>query len=145
MKVISETVPRENILTYKHWYLGEARTPRAVAEGRRHARGLIARLEGCEDRDQAAAVVGQTIAVRRDQLPDPASDEVYFADMEGLTVETLEGIPLGRVDHLFSTAANDVLVVKGDRERLLPFLWDRVIKEVDLDLGRIRVDWDPDF
>jgi len=145
VKVFSETEPRENILAYKHWYLGEAQTPRVLAEGRRHTKGVIARLEGCEDRDQAAALIGQTIAVRRDQLPEPATDEVYFADMEGLAVETLEGIPLGRVDHLFSTAANDVLVVKGDRERLLPFLWDRVVKDVDLDLGRIRVDWDPDF
>ena len=53
--------------------------------------------------------------------------------------------PLGRVDRVFATAANDVLVVDGDRERLLPFLWGRVIKNVDLDLGRIRVDWDPEF
>jgi 16S rRNA processing protein RimM len=145
VKVFSETEPRDNILTFQRWYLGASCHPRRVADGRRRGKGLVARLEGCEDRDQAAALVGSEIAIRRDQLPPPKDDEYYWADLEGLTVETLEGIPLGRVDRLFATAANDVLVVKGERERLLPFVWDRVVRDVDLDRGCMRVDWDPDF
>lgn len=58
---------------------------------------------------------------------------------------TAEGVELGRVSHLFATGANDVLVVRGKRERLLPVIWDRVILGVDLEAGLIRVDWDPDF
>lgn len=145
VKVFSETEPRENILSYSPWYLGEDPTPRTVAEGRCHGKGVVARLNGCGDRDQAAALVGLAIAIRRDQLPPPQPDEFYWADLEGLDVQTLEGVPLGRVDHLFSTPANDVLVVNGDRERLLPFLWDRVIREVDFERGLMRVDWDPEL
>lgn len=145
VKIFSDTDPRENILKFRPWYLGPKHQPCRVAEGRRQGKGLVARIDGCDDRDQAAALVGLEIAVRRDQLPPPKVDEFYWADLEGLSVETLEGAQLGRVDRLFATAANDVLVVKGDRERLLPFLWDRVIKEVDFDLGRMRVDWDPEF
>ena len=77
--------------------------------------------------------------------PSARADEFYWADLEGLSVETLDGTALGRVERLFSTAANDVLVVKGERERLLPFVWDQVVQDVDLELGRIRVDWDPEF
>ena len=145
VKVFSETEPRDNILTYQPWYLGESRGPRRLAEGKCHGKGLIARLEGCDDRDQVAALVGQEVAVRRDQLPPPDAGELYWADLEGLRVETIGGVNLGRVDRLFSTAANDVLVVTGDRERLLPFVWDQIVKDVDLGLGRIRVDWDPEF
>ena len=58
---------------------------------------------------------------------------------------TRDGVALGRVDHLFETGANDVLVVQGDRERLIPYLPEQVVLEVDLAGGRIRVDWDPDF
>jgi 16S rRNA processing protein RimM len=145
VKVFSETEPRDNILSYEPWYLGAAHRPRRLAEGRLHGKGLVVRLEGCENRDQAAALVGQEIAVRRDQLPPPEIDEIYWFDLEGLTVETLDGVSLGRVDHVFATAGNDVLVVKGDRERLLPFVWDQVVRDVDLELGRIRVDWDLDF
>jgi len=43
------------------------------------------------------------------------------------------------------TGANDVLVVEGERQRLVPWLPGRVIQTVDLDAGRIVVDWDPDF
>lgn len=145
VKVFSDTAPRENILTYKPWYLGAARTECRLAEGRRHGKGLVARIDGCEDRDRAAALVGREIAVRREQLPPPRAGELYWVDLEGLAVETLDAIPLGRVDHLFATAANDVLAVKGERERLLPFIWGQVIREVDFEGGRIRVDWDPDF
>jgi 16S rRNA processing protein RimM len=62
-----------------------------------------------------------------------------------LAVRTQEGVDLGLVDHLFSTGANDVMCVKGERERLLPFTWGDVVKDVDFAGGRILVDWDPDF
>ncbi len=145
VKIFSETEPRENILTYSPWYLGEALTPRTIVEGKRHGRTLIARLAGCEYRDQAGELMGLEIAIRRDQLPAPSADEFYWADLEGLTVETLDGTRLGRVSRLFDTPANDVVVVAGERERLIPFLWDYVIKDVDFEGGIMRVDWDPDF
>lgn len=145
VKVFSETDPMENILTYSPWFLGEDGKPRSVAEGRRHGKGLVARLEGCGDRDQAAALVGMQIAIARDQLPPPNDNELYWADLEGLNVETLDGKRLGEVERLFATPGNDVLVIRGDRTRLIPFLWNDVIKDVDLDCALIRVDWDPDF
>jgi len=143
VRVFSETDPKENILRYSPWLLeGDAHV---VAEGRRHGKGLVVRLEGCSDRDQAANLVGRSICVHRDQLPPAQTDEFYWADLEGLAVETLAGESLGRVSHLFDTGANDVLVVKGDRERLLPFVWDDIVKDVDFQSGTIKVDWDPDF
>lgn len=145
VKIFSETEPKEAILGYSPWYLGGAGEPRQVLEGRRHGKALVARLVGCTTRDEAAALVGLDIAVHRQQLPAPGEDEFYWADLEGLTVETLSDITLGTVDHLFATPGNDVLVVKGERERLIPFLWDDVVKEIDLAARRMRVDWDPDF
>lgn len=143
VRVFSETDPRDNILRYSPWCLGDAR--HEVAEGRVHGKGLVARLVGCDDRDQAALLVGQPIAIRRDQLPPPRPDEFYWADLEGLEVRTRDGVDLGTVDHLFATGANDVLVVRGERERLVPFIWGQVVEDVDFAAGVLRVDWDPDF
>ena len=147
VKVHSGTAPRDNILRYSSWFLqrGEAWEPRKVLDGHLQGKGLVARLQGCDDRDQAAALVGCLIAVSRDRLPPLDPDEFYWSDLEGLRVVTAGGQGLGRVSHLFSTGANDVLVVRGERERLLPFVWDRVILGIDLEVGLIRVDWDPDF
>jgi 16S rRNA processing protein RimM len=145
LKIFSETEPRENILTYSPWYLGTSQTAWEVAEGRLHGKSVVARVEGCEDRDCAADLVGRVIAVRRDQLPPSLADEFYWADLEGLNVETLDGVLLGRVGRLFATAANDVLVVEGERERLVPFIWEQVVKDVDLERRRMLVDWDSEF
>jgi len=145
VKVFSDTEPRENILTYSPWYLGTPAQPREVLGGRLQGKGLVARLAGCSDRDRAAGLVGMEIAVRRDQLPPATADEFYWTDLEGLRVETESGETLGLVHHLFSTGANDVLVVRGSRERLVPFLWGTVVEDVDFEQGLIRVRWDPDF
>jgi 16S rRNA processing protein RimM len=145
VKVFSETEPREAILGYSPWLVGPGQEPRRVIEGRRHGKGVVAHLAGCDDRDQAAALVDREIAVERDQLPPPAPDEWYWADLEGLEVWGPDRVRLGVVDHLFSTGVNDVLVVSGERERLIPFTWGEVIQSVDLARGRIEVDWDPDF
>jgi len=147
VKVFSYTQPRDNILNYRPWYLrrGDDWQPRDCAEGQRHGKGVIARLTDCEDRDQARALLATEIGVRRDQLPAAAPGEYYWYDLQGLAVVTLQGEPLGRVDHLLETGANDVLVLAGERERLIPFVLDRVVTHVDLDAGLIRVDWDKDF
>lgn len=147
VKVFSHTVPRDAILTYSPWSIGEEGgwRERRLLDGKPHAKGIIARLEGCCDRDQAALLVGRDIAVGRDRLPRLEQDDYYWSDLEGLGVRTLDGVDLGVISHLFDTGANDVMVVGGERERLIPYLWGRVVKQVDLEAGRMLVDWDPDF
>lgn len=142
LKVYSYTRPREAVLSYRPWQLriDDAWHTRAVAEGRLHGRGVIARLAGCEDRDAAAALVGADIAIDISQLPPRAEGEYYWAELEGLRVVNLAGQALGRVSHLFETGANDVLVVQDGRERLIPFGKD-IVRDVDLEAGVIRVDW----
>ncbi len=114
-------------------------------EGRAHGKGVVARLADCTDRDQAQLLMGCEIGIRRDQLPALAPGEYYWKDLIGLQVVNTEGDEFGSVQQLLETGANDVLVVQGERERLIPFVMKQVIVEVDLDQGRIRVDWDKDF
>jgi len=147
LRIHSATEPRANILRYKPWYLqrdGQWQ-PFEIAAGREQGKGVVAQLVGYNDRDVAATLLGATIAISRDQLPPLAADEYYWSDLIGLTVTTHDGITLGRVDHLIETGANDVLVVHGDRERLIPFLPGSVISAIDLTASTIEVVWDPDF
>ena len=146
LKVFSHTRPRENILGYAVWYLhdGEGWQPRRLLKGSSRGKGMIALLEGYDERDRAATLVGQEIAIQRTQLPSEAADEFYWTDLIGCQVETIQGRVLGKVHSLLETGANDVMVVDGERERLLPFT-ATVVVEVNLDTRRICVDWDPDF
>jgi 16S rRNA processing protein RimM len=147
VKLWSFTDPVENLLDYREIELGRDGEWRAVRllEGRRQGKALVARFDGCSDRDQAALLVGAELAVARERLPEPGADEYYWADLVGLEVVTTGGVVLGRVEGMMATGANDVMVVKGDRERLVPFLPGRFVSEVDLAGARIVVDWDPDF
>ena len=147
VKVFSHTEPRDGILTYSPWAIGEEGgwRERRLLDGKPHGKGIVALLEGCGDRDQAAALIGRDIAVRRDWLPRLEQDDYYWSDLEGVRVQTLEGVELGVISHLFDTGANDFMVVKGERERLIPYLWEQVVKQVDLKAGGMLVDWDPDF
>jgi 16S rRNA processing protein RimM len=147
VKVRSETEPRENILAYERWYLeaGNEWIEARVQDGRRHGKGLVAKVVGIDDRDQAGRLRDALIAVRREQLPDLPPGEYYWADLVGLRVSNLDGVELGRVDHLIDTGSNDVLVLLGDRERLVPYLPGSVVKTIDLAGGKMIVDWDADY
>ncbi len=147
VKVFSYTDPKENILNYSPWILKKAERSKLVniVEGKRHGKAVIVRLEGIKDRDLAAEICGWDIFIEHGQLPAPEAGEYYWTDLVGLQVETVDGVQLGAVDHLLRTGANDVLVVVGDRERLVPFLQGRTIVNIDLAGGKMIVDWDPDF
>ena len=147
VKVYSYTSPRDNILKYSPWqlHIGEQSRSMTADDGHLQGKGVVAHLKGCDDREAARALIGAEILIRRTQLPATAEDEFYWSDLEGLKVVTVDGVELGTVDYLHETGANDVLVVKGKQEYLIPYIRDDVVVAIDLVQGIIQVDWDPEF
>ena len=155
IKVFSETDPREGITAYNPWYLKQGSNAKAewrevqVEQSRPHAKTVIAKLAGVDDRDAAMQLTGAVIGIEPEQLPVLADDEFYWRELVGLRVINREGIELGTVQRLMETGANDVLVVnraqQGSREYLVPWTPGEAIVDVDLEQGRILVDWDADF
>jgi len=82
--------------------------------------------------------------VARSDLPPPQENEFYWSDLIGLKAVNREGVELGQVDSLLETGAHDVLVIKGKREYLIPFVATFVGK-VDVAGGVIEVDWGEDY
>lgn len=146
VKVYSYSRDKADILKYSRWLL--RREPDwkefAVREARVQGKGIIALLEGQDRPEQARTLIGTDIAVRRAELPALATGEYYWAELEGLKVINLDGVELGCVSHLLDTGANDVMVVTGERERLIPYVRG-VVRAVDRAAGVIRVDWEVDF
>ena len=142
----SYTEPREAVLNYDRWLLStkDGWREAAVAEGQRHGKTVIVRINGYDDRDQAASLIGTEIGIPRDEMPETEDDQYYWSDLEGLRVIHQDGTELGKVDHLLETGAHDVMVVKGEQERLVPFVMQEVVLGVDLANGEIRVDWEWD-
>lgn len=146
MKVFSYTDPREAVLQYHSWLLGRDGEWRqaTVAEGRRHGKTVVARIDGFDDREQAAGLIGAEIAVLREALPETGEGQYYWSDLVGFEVQRSDGSTLGILDHLLETGAHDVMVVKGESERLIPFVKNEVVLGVDLEAGVITVDWNWD-
>jgi 16S rRNA processing protein RimM len=169
VRVHALTDPLENLLAFPSWYVaspGRRGAPSFDAlrfeAGRRHGKGLIAKIAGVDDRTAAERLRGTQIWVDADHLAPLEEGEFYWHQLEGLEVwSRLEGpdagisgtaapVLLGVVDHLLETGANDVLVVApcegsvDKRERLLPYLPDDVVLRVDTQAGRIDVCWHPD-
>jgi len=141
--VDSYTDPPDGILEYRQWMLrlgsGE-RVSHRIAEGHPHSDRIVARLEGIDDRDRAAALTGAVIEVDRAELPPTGEREYYQADLIGLPVRNLEGVALGKVDSFVESPTGPMMIVKGEREYWIPAV-PQHLKKVDLAAGSIEVDW----
>ena len=146
VRIESHTRPREAIFGYSPWGLGlkSGWERHTVLNGEAHNKSLVARIEGVDDRELARELIGIEIAVPREDLPSAEKGEIYWADLIGCSVVNQEDQDFGKVTGLLETGANDVLIVEGERERLIPYT-DDTVKEVDLDRALIKVDWDEDF
>jgi 16S rRNA processing protein RimM len=145
VRIFSYTEPRANILQYSPWILRRDDSERtcAVREGHQHGAGVVASLDGVDDRDAAEALVGCELEVDRDRLGPAGPGQYYWTDLEGMSVVTTDGVQLGRITRLFATGANDVMVVQGGHRYLLPFVHGRVVRQVDEVARTVTVDWDP--
>lgn len=149
VKIYSFTDPRDNILRYSPLYIslkGEWVEAKVVG-GQVQGKGIVMGLANVTDRDQVIALVGSELAIKKTQLAPAEDGEFYWSDLIGLTVINTQQETLGTVDHLLETGAHDVLVVMDNdkEERLIPFVLDEIVQQVDLDKQIIQVDWGLDY
>ena len=116
----------------------------AVEEFAVRPNGTAAKLAGCEDRDAAERLRGAEIAVPRAALGESEEGSLFQVDLVGLEVVDATGAKLGLVEGFFEAGDASVMVVKGARERLIPFV-DDYVKAVDREAGRITVEWKADY
>lgn len=156
VKIVSHTRPAENILDYPRWWIGSEQGTDGgyeaeLVDSRVQVNGIVAQLSGRDgkpitDRDIAARLVGQDIAVDHAELPPAPPGSYYWADLIGLEVVSKQGEPLGRVGAMMENGVQDILVVRdGETERLIPFVRGPIIESVDLEARRIVADWAPDY
>ena len=153
VRVRSDMEPADELLRYDTWLVERsgAWRPTAVRTAHPHGNVLIAHLDGVDDRDAAAGLTGSRLGLPRESLPPLADGQYYWVDLIGLEVMDERGKSLGTVREMMETGANDVMLVRphepadsyriGVSDRIVPFLVGDVVREVDLDAGRIHVSW----
>jgi 16S rRNA processing protein RimM len=149
IKVRAFTSSPDALIAYRDWWLAKddgAWREFHVNAANGHAGAVVAGLEGLEAREDAALWRGAWVGIPRSALPALDRGEVYLEDLVGLEVVNREGKGLGRVAGLVQTAAHPVLRVDdgGRSERLIPLV-DAYVEAIDVDAGRIVVDWRTDY
>ena len=146
LKVTSYTDPISNILDYADWQLKHQNQWRAAIIEHRKVlgNGIAIKLKGVDDRDAAQLHTHDLIAINQSALPTVETNEYYWHELLGVTVETDTGVVLGKIIEMKDTGANDVMIIKGDKRHLVPFI-DHVLKSVDIANQKIIVDWDHEF
>jgi 16S rRNA processing protein RimM len=142
VKVVPEAGSKTGLAGAGEWWIGEV--PYEASGARVHGATVIGKLAGIETREQAQALKGQTVAVRRAALPEPEEGTYYLADLLGLEVINAQGEALGVVKQTYSNGAHDVIEVAGEKTRLIPWV-PSVVREVDLGSKRIQVEWGADW
>mgnify|MGYP000846240780 CR=1 FL=1 len=156
VKIHSSTEIAEDLFSFTPWWLKTAHGVKKIEidDYRAHGNAFVAHIKGVDDRDVAATYTSVDIAVERDFLPELDDGEYYWSQLEGLTViseQNGQRICLGKVARLLETGANDVLVVTpiegslDQRERWVPYVPGQFVLSVDLSIGEMIVDWDPEF
>jgi 16S rRNA processing protein RimM len=144
LKVKSFTDPIDNILNYQPWLLSLKGTQISirVLDGKIHSSTIVAKIEGCDDRDKALKYTNAEILVYRDQFAELEQDEYYWSDLIGLTVIKQDESVVGILDHMFSTGANDIMLVKGEKDYYIPYIFNTTVLSVNLKARTIHIKWD---
>lgn len=120
----------------------DGRPPREIAVRgvRFHSGSALLLFEGVTDRTEAERLRGRELSVPLSLLPALDEDEYYVSEIVGLQVESSEGEPLGTLEEVIFTGANEVYVLRGGPhgEILIPAI-ESVVQSVDLEGGRMVV------
>jgi len=142
VKAVPQAGVQDSLAQAAEWWIGDER--RRVVQARRHSATVVAKLEGVDTPEQAQSLKGREISVERAALPEAGEGHYYLADLVGMEVVNEQGQRLGVVRKWLTNGPQDVMELEGDPVRLLPWV-PTVVKRVDLEAGRIEVEWEADW
>ena len=91
--------------------------------------GVVAKIDGLDDRDDAQKLKGTRLYVYRDALPEVEDDTWYHADLIGLDVKAEDDSKIGVVVGVYNFGAGDMVEitpVEGEENIFIPFTLDAV-------------------
>ena len=111
--------------------------PRRVLASRVHKGSVIAKLDGVDTVEEAMLLRDKTIQIKRAdaRLPEGA---FFLADIIGLNVVDETGRKLGTLKEVLSPSVQQVYVVEGEREIMIPAVPEFIL-ETNIKGGYIKV------
>ncbi|MDM8529504.1 ribosome maturation factor RimM [Anaerolineales bacterium HSG24] len=130
----------ERFDTTEWLYLGDEfdADPYRLTSYRRHKSNLLLTLAEVTDRNQADALRGLLVQIPIEAAMPLPEGSYYLYQLMGLEVISTDDESLGVIGDIIETGANDVYVVKGKKDILIPNISD-VVQSVDLEKKQMIV------
>lgn len=112
----------ERIKPGKTVYVGDEHRQLQISGVRPYHNALLVRFEEFLEREGVGVLRNQLVYVKTTELPKLDEGEYYFHQLIGMAVVDEEGKPVGTLEEILETGANDVYLVRtpGGDEVLVP-------------------------
>lgn len=114
--------------------------PLRIDSTRPFRRGLLVRFGGVDDRNQAELLTGRYLFSCIDDLEPLAEGELFYHQLIGMRVETVQGVEVGVVAQVFELSPADLLEVHGPGGTVMVPYRREIVVEVDVEGERLVVD-----
>jgi len=103
-----------------------------------HKGGVVLKFLGVDSISQAEELIGCEIQIPRSERVKLEGNQVYVSDLAGCTV-IAGGREIGRIEDVhFSSGDAPLLVVKGEKEYLIPFA-EEFVEKLELEKKRLMM------
>ena len=112
---------------------------------------VILKFQETNSRNDSEKLRDKELFILEGSLPVLEKNQAYYFELEGLSVKNLDDVDLGKIKEILKTNANDVLVIEptensvDEKERLVPYVKDNVVKEINKKDKTILIDWPEDY
>ena len=139
VKIMPYTDTPELLCEFDRLFIGKDKSELYIERSRTAKNMVIAKIEGVDTVEAAEKYRNKVLFMHRDDL-ELDEDTYFIQDLIDMEVQDADsGFVYGKITDVLQNGANDVYVIKGDREYLVPAIPDVVIStDIDSNIMLIR-------
>lgn len=139
VKIMPYTDTPELLCEFDRLFIGKDKSELYIERARVAKNMVIAKIEGIDTVEAAEKFRNKILFMHRDDL-ELDEDTYFIQDLIDMEVKDVDsGFVYGKITNVLQNGANDVYVIKGDREYLVPAIPDVVIStDIDSNIMLIR-------
>ena len=143
LKVYSYSETKQKFSEYKYFFIQkDNNTLRLDVEDISIEKSIKVKFKNFNCREDSEQYIGKEIFILEDQLDTLEENQFYWNQLIGLTAYLNNGKKIGIVSDIIETGSNDVLVIKGEKEILIPYMFGDSVMEVATEERKIIISED---
>ena len=140
LKVYSYSETKQKFSEYKYFFIQkDNNTIRLDIEDISIGKSIKVKFKNFNCREDSQDYIGEEIFINEDQLDVLEANQFYWNELIGLTAYLNNGKKIGIVSDIIETGSNDVLVIKGEEEILVPYVFGESVMEVVIEEKKIII------